>query len=563
MRSFFNTFYLLFIICVCHYSAAQSPKSVTISKIEKKLKPFETNVDPGLSLLVVKNGAIVYSKNTGLANLENRNAISEQTVFRVASLSKQFTAACILILEEKGLLSLEDPLDQYFPEFPDYASKITLRHLIHHTSGIRDFFKLADLSGFDEQDFNSEETVLKMITRQKKLVFEPGTDMLYNNSGYFLLGMVVKKVSGLSIDHFAKAFVFKPLSMENTSFFSQEINDKKDRALGYKKDRTGDNYELYDSDLIISGDGGLFTTTEDLVKWDLNFYNNKLPIKNFAARMYTRGRLKNGNLLDYSFGLEHSSIMEYDCIEHSGAYVGFRSALLRIPAKELSVICIGNSAELQAAQICRKIADIILSEAFADNKIQVKNTLPKTLPFERTTVKLPSYVFTSYKGKYELANGQILNFYNENERYYVDIIGQTNIEVFPSSSFKFFVKETDISFSFVLDSSKVTSLVILHIGDKKLLAKRIVEGDTSSKILNEYVGAYYNEDLDVTYKLIIEEDGLFIQIDNKPKTAIDLIRKDKMILGEGLAEFHRDKQGNISAFYLEAGSVKDLLFVKE
>ena len=561
MRSLLFYFFSIVLLLTCSNVFSQWLKISTKEQLDQRLANFETEISPGFSLIVLKNNAAVYTKNTGLAELKSKSAINEQTVFRVASLSKQFTAACILILEEKGWLSLDDPLSLYFPEFPDYAADITLRNLIHHTSGIRDFFKLANLSGYEEADFNSDQAVLKMIARQKKLNFEPGTDMLYNNSGYFLLGLVVQKVSGLSIHKFAEEFIFKPLDMKNTGFYCNEIKGKENRAYGYKKNtEVAQAYVQYDSELKIAGDGGLFTNVEDLAKWDMNFYDNQLPIKNFAARMYTRGRLNNGDLLHYAFGLEHSTIMGYDCISHSGAYVGYRSAILRIPSKRISVICLGNSAELQAAQICEKVAEIVLDASFTSKQAETEAT---KLPFERSTIQLDAHIFKGYEGKFELANGQILHFYEKNKRYFVDIIGQTNIEIFPASILNFFVKETDISFTFIGNSSDKAAMVVLHIGDKRLLAKRIIDGQSNIQKLNEYVGAYYNEELNVTYKLIIESDNLFIQIDDKPKKAIDLIRKDKMILGEGLAQFRRDKAGRIAAFYLEAGSVRDLLFVKK
>lgn len=560
--SVLNTLVVLVIAAPLQY--AQPLSQTTLRRLNQKIAELETDKAPGFSLIVLKNNAEVFKKNTGFANLEKSEYIKESTIFRVASLSKQFTAACILILEQKGMLSLDDPLDYYFPEFPDYAEKITLRNLIHHTSGIRDFFKLADLSGFKEEDFNSDQAVLEMISRQKRLNFEPGTDMLYNNSGYFLLGLIVEKVSGLSIQKFSEEFIFKPLGMANTNFYCKEIKDKNNRALGYKKELSANtSYQPYDSDLKIAGDGGLFTTVEDLTKWDRNFYHNKLTIKNFAARMYKRGRLKNGELLDYAFGLEHSTIFGNDCISHSGAYVGYRSAILRIPSKQLSVICLGNFAELQAAQICRKVVEIILDNAFLDSDKKINEVRSTSLPYERKSISLKPQVFAAYEGKFELANGQILHFYENNKRYFVDIIGQTNIEVFPASSLNFFVKETDISFTFIGGNTDKIALVVLHIGDKKLIAKRIIDGQSSRSKLTEYVGAYYNEELNVTYKLLFEENALFIQIDNKPKKAIDLIRKDKMILGEGLAEFHRDKTGRIASFNLEAGSVRDLTFVKK
>ncbi|MEM1136499.1 MAG: serine hydrolase, partial [Bacteroidota bacterium] len=542
---------------------AQKLSVKTTEKLEKTLANWnKPHVNaPGFILKIVRNGDGIFQQSYGYANLAKREEIDSQTIFRVASLSKQFTAACMLLLEEKGLINLDDPLSIYFPYFPDYASDIKIHHLIHHTSGVRDFFKLADLSGFNEEDFNSEEAVLKMIARQKKLIFTPGEEMLYNNSGYFLLARIVYEVTGMGINEFAQKYLFKPLGMQNTYFCDSETKQHLHKALGYSTGENESSFRLNESNLIISGDVGLFTTIDDLSKWDNNFYNNRLPVKDFTSRMYTKGKLNDGTELSYAFGLEHNELMGMNTIEHCGAYVGFKSAIIRIPQKNLSVFCLANLSDLQPEQMCRKVAEIILEDDF---KGLVSEQTSKPLPFERRAISLPDNAFDVYSGKYELGNGQILQFYTENNRYYVDIIGQTVIELFPESVLRFFVKETDFSFSFVTDKEGNAVLAVLHINDKKLVAKR-VENTTgmNEKQLDEYVGAYYNEELDVVYKLSIEDSRLFIRVGNKPQEQIGLIKKDKMILGEGLAQFRRDRSGKVAAFLLEAGSVKDLLFVKK
>ncbi|MBT28981.1 MAG: hypothetical protein CMO01_04895 [Thalassobius sp.] len=550
-------FFSLFTFSFSVYSRQLSKDSQ--DRLSKLLESFDQKNAPGFVLKVIRDGEVLFEKNTGLANLETKEKNNDETVFRVASLSKQFTAACILLLEEKGLVNLDDPISLYFPSFPDYADEITIRHLIHHTSGLRDFFKLADLSGYNEDDFNSEEAVLNMIGRQKKLNFAPGEDMLYNNSGYFLLARIVKEVSGKSIGDFASDELFKPLGMSNTQFFNNETHKVKNRAYGYSLGDS-DKYELNESNLMITGDGGLFTTANDMVKWLDNFYVNKLPITDFADRMYTKGKLNDGTELSYAFGLEHADIMGMDCIEHSGAYVGFRSALINIPQKKLSIVCLGNLSNLQPEQICRKVAEIVLEEGFKKPEVTQER---KPLPFERRAINIPEKTFEIYSGKYELGNGQILQFYTENNRYYVDIIGQTVIELFPESIMSFFVKETDLSFSFITDKEGNAIFSILSINNKRLLAKRVnTTTGMNNKEMVDYVGAYYNEELDVVYKLMMLDKKLFIQIGNKPFEEIGMIKQDKMILGEGMAEFHRDGKGKVASFLLEAGSVKDLLFVK-
>ena len=220
---------------------------------------------PGAALGIFKDGKIIYAKGYGYANLEYDIPISSTSVFRIASTSKQFTAACIVLLAQQGKLSLDTTLDTFFPAFPSYAKTITVRHLLNHTSGIRDYLVLASLSGLGDEDFYEDKDVMKWLINQEELNFKPGDEHLYSNSGYWLLGQIVQKVTETTMAEYAMKEIFKPLGMNNTHFHNDYTSIVKNRASGYYPTQEG-GFQISMTTLNMIGDGGIFTTIEDLKK---------------------------------------------------------------------------------------------------------------------------------------------------------------------------------------------------------------------------------------------------------------------------------------------------------
>ncbi|WP_020529480.1 serine hydrolase [Flexithrix dorotheae] len=556
-----TAFFSLFVISALAWSPLLFGQNNEIveSKINAIVQEWDSNDSPGGIIGVIKNGEMIHSKSFGMANLEYDIPISSNTVFRIASLSKQFTAACILILEERGKLSLNDPITLYFPDLPEYANEITIRHLIHHTSGIRDFFKLAELSGLQVSDNFSDEEVMALIARQNTLNFKPGEEELYNNSGYFLLAQLVKITSGKSIREFAEKNIFQTLQMGNTHFHDDYKMIVKNRASGYSSIPNG-GFEINMSNLSIIGDGGLFTTLNDLGKWQNNFFNNKLPVKDFQKRMFTRGKLNDGTMLNYAFGLEHDNYNGLQTVSHGGAFVGFRSEILMFPEEKTSIICLTNLSDIKPHLITRKVADVFLKDKYPTLG---SSTSKKNYPENKKSIDLNEKIFSKYEGKYELSNGIVVDISAQNDQFFANIIGQTKFEIFAESPNKFFVKDTDLQFSFLQGNSSELNIILVHLYGKIIFGRKLrVENQLSDEVLHEYSGTYYNEELNIAYRLLIENSKLFVQVGNKPKQAIGLISKDKAVLEDSMAEFQRNKFGQIQAFQLESGRVKNLMFVK-
>jgi CubicO group peptidase (beta-lactamase class C family) len=273
--------------------------------------------------------------------------------------SKQFTAASVALLVHDGAISLDDDVRTYIPELPAYDAPITVRHLVHHTSGLRDIYVLMDLAGIRMEDVVPDEDALALIARQNELNFSPGTDYLYSNSGYWLLGQIVERVTGQSLREFARSRIFDPLGMTNTHFHDDPGHPMKNRVVSYVPDRDGYRVALLQNfDKI--GAGGLYTTVEDLAKWDANFTDPKVGGQMFLDMIHTRGVLASGDTLSYAFGLTIGRHRGLRTVRHGGSLMGYRAELLRYPDQNLSVIVLCNLGSIDPAPLAERVAGVYL-----------------------------------------------------------------------------------------------------------------------------------------------------------------------------------------------------------
>jgi CubicO group peptidase (beta-lactamase class C family) len=318
---------------------------------------------PGCALGVFRDGAVVYAKGYGLANLEENIPITPASVFDIGSTSKQFTAASILLLEKQGKLSVNDDVRKYIPELADYGYKITILHLLNHTSGLRDYLTLMDLAGINTDSVTTDDDALAFIARQKALNFAPGSDWLYSNTGFFLLSVIVKRVSGKSLREFAAENIFSPLGMTHTQFRDDHTSLIPNRALAYDPKEHADGYTLSVSYFEQTGDGAVHTSAEDLQKWDENFYSGQIGGKDFLTRIQEQGKLNSGRMLDYAKGLFIEDYRGLRTVSHGGAWGGYRAELLRFPEQHFSVACLCNLGNAEPSKRAHEVADIYLANS--------------------------------------------------------------------------------------------------------------------------------------------------------------------------------------------------------
>ena len=343
---------------------------------------------PGCALAVARDGKIIYENGYGLANIEENVAIMPQTVFDIGSTSKQFTAASILLLEKQGKLAINDDVRKYIPELPNYGKKITILHLLNHTSGVRDYLELMTMAGINIDSVTDDDDALGIIARQKALNFEPGSEWLYSNSGYFLLSVIVKRVSGKALAAFAAENIFAPLGMTHTMYRDSHTQLVPNRALAYEEKDHGAGYSLAVSYFEQTGDGAVHTSVEDILKWDENFYSAQVGGKAFLAELQEPGHLNDGKKLDYAKGLMIATYRGLQTVNHGGSWGGYRAQLARFPEQHFSVACLCNVANANPGKRVARVTDVYLGGLLKEK------ATPAAAP-EGETPKKPAVTLTA------------------------------------------------------------------------------------------------------------------------------------------------------------------------
>jgi len=329
-------------------------------RIDSVYAAYDKTSSPGCALAIYQNGAIRYSRGYGMSNLEHGIAISPGTIFDIGSTSKQFTGAAIALLAQDGKLSIDDDVRQYLPELPQYARPITLRMLLTHTSGLRDYLTLMSLRGVNFDGVSTDQDALDLIIRQSATNFEPGSTFLYSNTGFFLLSQVVKRVSGRTLAQFSQERIFTPLGMSSTHIHDDHTLVVPGRAAGYSP-RTGGGFQIDMSAFEQTGDGAVMTTVEDLLEWDNNYYAPTIGGQRLLDDLETRGRLNNGTTLDYALGLFIQEYRGLRNVRHGGAFAGFRAELSRFPSQRTTVASLCNLGSLNPSVLADRVADIVLA----------------------------------------------------------------------------------------------------------------------------------------------------------------------------------------------------------
>jgi CubicO group peptidase (beta-lactamase class C family) len=353
---------------------------------------------PGCALAVARDGKLLYEKGYGLANLEENVPITPQSVFDIGSTSKQFTAASILLLAKQGKLSIGDDIRKYLPELPDYGHKITVLHLLNHTSGLRDYLTLFELAGIHIDSVTTDDDALAIIAHQKSLNFEPGSEWLYSNSGFFLLSVIVKRASGQTLAEFAAENIFKPLAMEHTLYRDRHTLVVPNRALAYDPREKEGGYTIDVSYFEQAGDGAVHTAVEDLLKWDENFYTGKVGGRQVLAELEEPGKLASGKTLDYAKGLVVGSYRGLRIVEHGGSWGGYRAQLLRFPEQHFSVACLCNLANAEPERRALRVADIYLANVLKESPPELGGGSRKRATKE--TVEIAPEQLVEYAGSF-------------------------------------------------------------------------------------------------------------------------------------------------------------------
>ncbi len=525
-------------------------------KVDKLFAEWDKTTSPGAALAVIQDGAIIYERGYGMAKIEDGLVMTPGKVFDIGSVSKQFTAACLAFLVRDGKVAVSDDIRKYIPEFPVYEKPITVEHLLHHTSGIRDYNALLDLAGFrDDSDCPTNEESLEIICRQKALNYLPGLEYSYTNSGYFLIGVIVERVSGKSLNDFAQERIFKPLGMGHTLFQQDHTQIIPERASGYGVTEKG--FRLYMSNWDEVGDGNVYTTVGDLYLWDQAFYNGKLG-PGIAEMLQTVGTLNDGTKQDYAWGLRISAYKGLKTVSHGGAWAGFRAALLRFPEQKFSVICLANLESMNPDGLCERVADIYLAPLLKET--------PKEKVGPVQPINLSAEELAALEGNYQESKfGYWLSLSVKDGGLVLGEVapGLVALPVSPTR-FQALVGQTAVTLDFLPAEKGESRRLRLTYGDDPYEFSRAVDEKPQAPAgLAEYAGSYAcPELLDAVYRLVVGQDGLVIKFRNASKDPLKAMARDKFTLRGSNYEFVRNKAGRITGFKLSAGRAAGIVFTK-
>ena len=550
----------ILLIILCFMTLPSTGQGKKFPAVDRLFADWDTAKSPGCAVGIFKGGKLIHAKGYGMANLEHNIPISPSSVFRIGSTSKQFTAACIVLLVEKGKLSLDKTLKAIYPDFPDYAQKITIRHLLNHTSGIRDYLLLAYLKGLDDHDYYRDKDVMEWLVSQNDLNFKPGSEFLYSNSGYWLLGQIVQETTGMNMADFAKKEIFDPLGMSNTHFHNDHTLIVKNRASGYLPDgEKGFKISMTTLDMI--GDGGIFTTINDIKIWDDAFYKSRVFSRKFWEMMTEKGVLNDGEVIKYASGLLIDEYKGLKTISHGGAFVGFTAELIRFPEEQFTVAVFANRGDANPTKMGYQVADILLKDKLKGDVNT--NSEKETTEVPEASGSGPEFELAQMVGKYEVAPGITLNLTLKNGSLNVveswnDVT--YNIYRTEGNTFKI-VGDDEYTFVFLELKDGFTQQLDIYQNGNKTVTKRQEEIDMSKVNLEDYAGSYYSEELDVTYHFEVDDNVLKARAGSNSPLACHSAGADAFSVAFGLMRFQR-AQGLVSGFELDSGRVKGLRFEK-
>lgn len=537
-------------------SCKQAETSIENVAVDKIFAPWDNSNTPGAAVAVVQNGKIVFKKGYGSANLEYDVPITPKSIFHIASVSKQFTVFSILLLEKQGKLSLDDDIRKYIPEVPDFGTTITLRHLASHTSGLRDQWNLLSMAGWRFDDVITKEHVLKLVSKQKELNFNPGDEFLYCNTGFTLLAEVVSRVSDMSFAEFTKENIFDPLKMNSTLFYDDHEKIVKNRAYSYQK--SGNGFKKSVLNYANVGATSLFTTVEDLSLWATNFSDTKVGDSTIIDKMNTPATLNNGKTFGGALGQFVGKYKNVNEIQHGGADAGYRSYLTRFPDENLSVIVFSNSAEFNSGGIAHKVAEVYLKD-----KIETTEEVKEEIPTKE--VKVDKNTLATYVGDFELQPGFVISISLKDGQLYGQATGQPSTLLTPLSTTEFKANGVEAKIEFIPNDGENIKTIKLHQGGRIMDAPRAKELDMTSIDLSDYTGDFYSEELSTTYSFTLVDNNLIAKHSRLSDFKLNLVKKD-LLAGNvwffGQVEFVKDSNNTITGCKVSNGRVRNLYFKK-
>ena len=501
-----------------------------------------TRATPGCTVGVAVKGKTVVHAAYGMADLEHDVPIATDTIFEAGSVSKQFTAAAVLLLAREGKLSLDDPVRKFIPELTDFGAPLTIRHMLQHTSGLRDWGVLAAIAGWPRGSrAHTHAHVLDIMSRQRALNFPSGTRWSYSNSGYNLAAILVSRVSGMSFADFTKSRIFDPLGMKDTSWRDDYTRILKRRAIAYRE-RQG----KFETDMPfenVHGNGGLLTTVGDLLKWNENFTSHAVGDRTFTDEMQRRATFNDGRSHEYALGLYVDTYKGVREVDHSGGTAGYRAHLSRYPDQQVSVAVLCNSGSANATGYAKSVADLYLTDLRAANSPLSTHSLTESeagriTGLYRSLRPVGAFAIVPEKGGLRIERGPSL----------------------VAMSAARFVKSDDGQTMEFDGRGRLRMIDEFGTSDEY---DRVEPVKPSATQLGELTGRYISDEIETTLNVALQGDGLVIR--RRPDTVVPLtpVFPDGFWSPAGWIVFHRDNTGRAAGLSVNQDRVWDLRFTRQ
>lgn len=525
--------------------------------IDKLFLDWNVPNHPGGSVGVMIGDKVVFSKGYGLASMEYHVPNSKSTLYNIASVSKQFTAMGIVLLDLEGKLSVDDDIRTHLPEIPDFGKVVTIRHMLHHTSGLRSLHALLGLAGWRGDDARSNQDIDRFLRTQKELNFDPGEEYLYCNTGFMLMANIIEKITGEAFPAWMKANIFEPLGLHNTYVeddYSRIIPDNATSYYGNSRNGFSRAVEYWG----YVGSGNVHSSTDDILKWLSNFYAPHDGWKQAFDKLQTTDNFNNGKMNNYAFGVSVNNLQGHKIVSHSGAIGGFRAFASSYPEDKISIAILSNFSASSVGGKEREIAKILLD--LPEEKDDTKSPDPPEASINMKSKQLKAFEGAFWSDKFNLL--RMLKVENDTLRYIRSDDSKSKLIPIADHKFVMVHPSIDVIVEFGTENGSKTMDVIEESGITEFAEYQIRQSTLED--LREYAGEYFSPELKSSYFLYIKNGEL---VGEHPKHGVFDVHELKLDVLEAdypfsIAKIVRNTEGEISGVRVSNGRVRNLWFEK-
>lgn len=541
-----NLLIALFISCTFQFLTGQINET-QLKQIDSLFLAWNTPNHPGGTVGVMKNGKVIFSKAYGLASLEYLVPNTQNTIYNIGSVSKQFTAMGIIKLQLEGKLNVDDDIRKYLPELPDFGATITIRHMLHHTSGLRSLHAMLGLAGWRSDDSRTNDDLNRFMLTQKDLNFKPGDEYLYCNTGFMLMVNIIEKVTGEKFVPWMKKEIFGPLGLHNTYVENKYNRIVANNATSYNRYKNGFEREVEYWGYV--GSGNVHSTTADLLKWGRNFYNPQKGWEKAFKLLITTDNFNNGKLNPYAFGVNIDRFKGHNRVQHGGSIGGFRAFICEFPDDKLNIAVLTNYSTSNPKGKANAIANILL-----DNKDVQTPPLEKPNLVNLSLTELQSFVGSFWN---DHDNVKVKTGIKDSHLTMTTRNGQS-INLSPVSQNSFINEKDKTKRRYTFTQNRLT------VSNKNSSQTFIRFNLPTSMKLNQYTGTYYSPEFETSYKIYIKNDTLYSHHPRHGDFKMKII-KANVLQGRypfSIVKFKRDKRHRITGIRVTNGRARNVWFKK-